>query len=61
MKRDERSHKTGVMFQAICTYWREQSNNAALDWMATHIGHLVANVEKLQKQVKRLEKKARLK
>jgi hypothetical protein len=58
MKRDTQSEIQAKKFKSYHKIWVETSGQyQACDWMAAHIGHLVANVDRLQKQVRKLEKR----
>jgi hypothetical protein len=57
MKRDTQSEIQAKKFKSYHKIWVETSGQyQACDWMAAHIGHLVANVDRIQKQVRKLEK-----
>lgn len=44
-------------FQAMCRLWSETaSDQDALDWLAAHVGRLVAEVQQLRRDVARLQR-----
>ena len=58
MKRDAQSGLQAKKFKTYHRLWVETSGQYhACEWLAAHVGHLVANVEKLQKQVRKIERK----
>jgi len=57
MKRDAQTEIQGKKFQAYHRIWVETAGQyEACDWMAAHVGHLVANVEQLEKRIRKLER-----
>lgn len=57
MKRSIQPQIKSKEFQRYHRIWQQKYGAfEASDWMAAHIGHLVATVGELQKKVKKLEK-----
>jgi len=58
--RARQAREAGQRFQDYCALWeREGGPGAGLDWLAAHVGALVARVAALERTVRRLERQQR--